>query len=294
MFPLGLPARGIRDRERHPYSHLCSRAPRGLPKALPPSAGVPEHSLHPKQFLPATVTVPGQGGREAAARRPDARTSSKTSSPREYCRQSSVGTRTDKFESRHFQTSCYFYRINSIRQFFEHELHKSILGHGGRLQGQPSGSECWWPWPWPIGAGGHGGAESLPRSRSHVLKAIARRGAVLHGGGRELQEQRRLQPASRSLPSSEGTRSGRRWVPRASTYSGAPASPALLGRPVGCPAPQSLWEKTERFSEQQGVASRDTWRPEWERRRNLAKAPSSPAPATRGDATPPPRSPAAR
>lgn len=231
---------------------------------MPPSAGVPEHSLHPKQFLPATVTVPGQGGREAAARRPDARTSSKTSSPREYCRQSSVGTRTEKFESRHFQTSSYFYRINSIRQFFEHELHKSILGHGGRLQGQPSGSECWWPWPWPIGAGGHGGAESLPRSRSHVLKTIARRGAVLHGAGRELQEQRRLQPASRSLPSSEGTRSGRRWVPRASTYSGAPASPALLGRPVGCPAPQSLWEKTERFSGQQGVASRDTRRPEWE------------------------------
>lgn len=181
MFPLGLPARGTQDRERHPYSHLCSRAPRGLPKALPPSAGVPEHSLHPKQFLPATVTVPGQGGREVASRRPDARTSSKTSSPREYCRQSSVGTRTEKFESRHFQTSSYFYRINSIRQFFEHELHKSILGHGGRLQGQPSGSECWWPWPWPIGAGGRGGAESLPRSRSHVLKTIARRGAVLTG-----------------------------------------------------------------------------------------------------------------
>lgn len=289
MFPLGLPARGTRDRERHPYSHLCSRAPRGLPKALPPSAGVPEHSLHPKQFLPATVTVPGQGGREVASRRPDARTSSKTSSPREYCRQSSVGTRTEKFESRHFQTSSYFYRINSIRQFFEHELHKSILGHGGRLQGQPSGSECWWPWPWPIGAGGRGGAESLPRSRSHVLKTIARRGAVLHGAGRELQEQRRLRPASRSLPSSEGTQGAAEggYPEPAPTRGRRPLQPCWAA-PLAVQPPRACGRKPS--------VSQSNKELQAETRGGLSgsNAPSSPAPATRGDATPPPRSPAAR
>lgn len=124
--------------------HVCVLRLRGGSQRLccpPPES---QEQSGPQAVSPAN-SYSAKSGRKGGDRPPpDARTSSKTSSPRECCRQSSVGTRTEKLESQHFQASFYFYRINSIRQFYKYKLHKTQAGSKASRQAQPL-SGCWWP-----------------------------------------------------------------------------------------------------------------------------------------------------